>query len=415
LSRRLFKTVRSKQKPIGSSAEALRQAHVGVRVMEAANNYARADTPLYSPLEAPRNSERYHGHYYRDDGMFWDHVLHDPDSLWGVRFRFGILALSEWVARVPGLYWKDEAKQMRKLSPEAIEVQKEDWTQYTPWGKSQVVLGGVGTMRLPPGPDGTRLCSITSTINVSAGVPVLIGPEVWDEICSRRRSRPYTPEGRLLRGSGRWQPMSQTWEQRFPSTQGMPRGYLVLDDVRTFDNTSGTLIHPFTIMEYQSGAKELFDFVYAGVDTQIPGYRDRIESFFARYKDERGRNGRYLLAADMINPLWDAQYNSPAELCQYDPPAGSQLALLEARVRERMTSGEGKIEALLETLGRICPDDLHLRTISSDIGIEPALWYKRVSLAELLSVFLDEVSRRGPEKLEALIDLVMLRQDLDIA
>ncbi|HEY0070384.1 MAG TPA: hypothetical protein VGE04_10490 [Chloroflexia bacterium] len=208
--------------------------------------------------------------------------------------------------------------------------------------------------------------------------------------------------------------MSETWAERFPITRGLPRGYLVLDVVKVDDYKTGTLIHPFTIMEYRSGSRELFDFVYAGVDTQIPGYRDKLERFFDSYKAERGRSGRYLLAGDMVNPLWDALYNSPAQLRQQDSSANANLELMEARVRERMMGGEETIEALLETLGRTCPDDQHVRVISQDVGIEPALWHTPEALARVINRFVREVVRQGPEKIEALIEVLALRVNLAV-
>ncbi len=327
----------------------LREAYVGVRVMETGDNFTRADAPLRSPPET-RVSQS--DEFFDDDGLVWERILHDPEGTWGLTFRFHDLVLSEWVARVPGLYWKPGAEQLRRLSPAAIEPTPDRWTQYRPWGKSQrVVMGGIGTLRLPPAQDGTRLVTLCSSLNASAGVPALLAPAVWDKICPRP---PYQAEGKVLSGAARWQPMAEAWASRFPSTRDIPRGYLVLDNpdaITLHEETSPTQIHPCTVMEYRSGAKELFDFVYATADTTEPSYRGKLESFFDRYKGEQERYGRYLLAGDMVNALWEAEFNSPAELRRDDPSAGSQLALLEARVREHML-GEGTIEALLEASAR---------------------------------------------------------------
>ncbi len=47
-----------------------------------------------------------------------------------------------------------------------------------------------------------------------------------------------------------------------------------------------------------------------------------------------------------------------------------------------------------------------MRRLSKEIGIEPAVWYRRASLAEICSQFMAEVVRQGQEKIEALIEVL---------
>jgi len=377
----------------------LREAYVGVRIMETNDNYSRADAPLIS-LPETRSIGAYQ--YYDADEYVWERILRDPEGQWGITYHFDPLAMSEWVARVPGLYWKPGSKEMRLLSPAAQEPSESHWKQYRPWGKSQLVaMGGIGTLRLPPANDGTRLVTLTTSLNTSAGVPALVTPAVWDKICP---NPPYQAEGKVLSGEARWQSMSETWASRFPSTRGIPRGYLVLDNpdaIQVVKEVSATQIHPFTVMEYRFGAKELYDFVYATADTKSSSYRGELEEFFARYKGEQGRYGHYLLAGDVAMPLWDSDYNSPEDLRRADPSADSQLKLLEARVRQRML-GEDSIERLLEALGSTSTSNEDVRRISKDIGIEPTIWFRGGSLAEVCSQFMDEVLRQN--KLEELVE-----------
>jgi DNA-binding transcriptional MocR family regulator len=42
--------------------------------------------------------------------------------------------------------------------------------------------------------------------------------------------------------------------------------------------------------------------------------RAALEQFFGWYASDAGRFGRYLLAGDMLNPMWDAQFDTPADL-----------------------------------------------------------------------------------------------------
>ena len=377
----------------------LREAYIGVRIMETNDNYSRADAPLITP---PETRSRGAYQYYDADEYVWERILRDPEGQWGITFHFDPLAMSEWVARVPGLYWKPGSKEMRLLSPAAQEPTESHWTQYRPWGKSQVVaMGGIGTLRLPPANDGIRLVTLTTSLNASAGVPALVAPAVWDKICP---TPPYQPEGKVLSGEARWQAMSETWASRFLNTRGIPRGYLVLDNpdaIQVGEEVSATQIHPFTVMEYRSGAKELFDFVYATADTKLSSYRGELEEFFEKYKNDQGRYGRYLLAGDVALPLWDSVHNSPEDLRRADPTAGSQLNLLEARVHEHMLGGD-TIERLLEALGSTSTSKEDVERISKDIGIEPSSWFRGGTLAEVCSQLMDVVVQ--DKKLEELVE-----------
>lgn len=375
----------------------LRRAFIGCRVIETAENYARADTPL---VDRPVASAGVGGRGYYDDGEFWRGILADPDALWGATISIDPVALSEWVARVPGLYWRPESEQLRQLSPEAVEYQSQAWITFRPWGKSQKVMGGIGTLRLPPAADGYRLATLTTTCNVSAGVPVLIAPEAWEH----HRLR----EGVVLGGQARWQAMARGWSSLFPSTRGIPRGTLVVDrpeDLRVFeaDDRVPTVIHPFTIMEYYQGGLELFDYVYAAADTGESGYRGRLERFFGAYKDKQERYGRYLLAGDALSPLWDAQFESPEDLRRADPSSGSQLSLLEARVRERHL-GENLTEDLLEALATTCDTAGDVRRLSEEAGIPPAVWFAGGTVAEVSSQLVSVALER--DRLAALVEVL---------
>jgi hypothetical protein len=387
------------------SYTSLREAYVDARIVETCDNYARADAPLLEQTE--RQGSNGDDLHYDDDETFWQDKLANPDRGWDADVFFHYAVLSEWVARVPGLYWKPESAKLRQLSPAAIEHESDRWITYKPSGKSQKVMGGIGTFRLPSANDGTRLVTLTTTGNASAGVPALIFPDVWDKI---RKFR--SPEGRLLSyGKARWQAMAQGWAERFQSTRDIPRGYLVLDDpdaiqIDEFQFSNPVQIHPFTVMEYYTGSKELFDYVYATADTGDPNYRSYLETFFGQYRNELNRYGRYLLAGDMVNSLWDAEYDSPEALRRSDPSAVPQLNLLEARVRESL-QGKDTIADLLEVMGRTCADGEDVKTLSKEVGIPPTIWFRGGTVAEICSQFLDAILHRN--KLPEFVEVFALR------
>lgn len=381
--------------------QSLKRAATASRLIETADNYSRADDPLrYGP--EIRQSDSYPYAVY-DEGDFWHSVFGQPETWWGRKLEITLpSALSEWVARVPGLYWKPESAKMRELTDDAIEMQSARWITYTPQGKSQKVLGGVGTLRLAASADGYRLATLALGLNVSAGIPALIAPDVWEYH--------RLGEGSLVRGRGRWQAMASEWSSHFPSIRGIPRGCLVIDTPSDLEvdesDVAPTLLHPFTIMEYYQGNAEYFDYVFASADTGDARYRQELEVFFDGYRRERGRLGTYLLAGDIANPLWDAQYDSPAALRRADAAAESELNLLEERIRRRML-GDDTIETLLQVLGRHVDSVNELKQLSDEIGFPSATWFRGGTVAEGSNQLIDTALQH--KKLDALVEVCMTR------
>ena len=375
----------------------LLQAYTGARIVETNDNYARADGPLKTAREVEPSSGTL---YFYEDGDFWVRILQQSGQLWNSTVvTKGPVVMSEWVARVPGLFWTPESLRLRQLTPAAVESKSNGWSTFTPWGKSQLVMGGIGTFRLAPGADGTQLVTLSSSHNATAGVPALISPDVGQKI--RRRGR---CEGRALYARGRWMPMAEGWADRFKSTRALPRGYLVVDDgdaVEVLDMQGPVQIHPFTVMDYHSGSKELFDYVYATADTGEPAYRSYLARFFDSYKKAKERDGRYLLPGDSVDPLWDAEFSSPADLRRTDPTAQSHLGLLEARVREHML-GDDTVERLLERIAATATSPEDIQRIAKDASIPPARWFRGGTLAQIASQLVAEAVSLN--KLDALVE-----------
>jgi len=376
--------------------------YIGIRILETSNNYALADGPLMNP---PKTRGTLNDWHLDSDEEFWLTVLQYPEQAWGTRLHIvQPVAISEWIARVPGLFWKPGVHQFREYQKGIYELIGR-WRWQLPRAKSARVMGGIGTLRLPPSEDGTRLVTLTTGQNASAGIPALVSPDVWDKICCQGQA-----EGRVIRipDGARWQPMSVGWAAQSQATNDIPRGYLVIrdpDGVKVLDMVAPTLIHPFSVMEYREGAKELFDYVFATADTG-EAFHGRLEAFFADYAQAKDRHGRYLLAGDMVHPIWKADFNTPAELRRIDPAAGSQLALLEARVRQHMM-GEDTIERVLEALAKTSRASADLQRISVDCGMEPVFWLKGGTLAEQASQLVEEALRHA--RLEQLIETIAKR------
>jgi hypothetical protein len=301
---------------------------------------------------------------------------------------------------VPGLFWSQGAKALRKITPDVVEYKSNDWLVLQPGGKSKQVLGGIGTIKFPADENGFRLLSLSFGRNASSGIPVLISPAVWEH--------PQIDDGSVLQLRAKWQPMMTEWAERFPSIKGIPRGHLVVNQLEqvldVVDRRVSTQFHPCTVMEYYQGNTKLYDFVFATVDTGVENYRKDVETFFEQYKKDRGRFGRYLMSADMTDPLWEAEYDNPAALLRTEPGAKSQFELLQMRVRGDTFKGRN-LEVIVEFLAREYEND-GLKRISQMIGIPPAHWFTRGPTADSAVQLVHLCVERG--KVEELLDAVAI-------
>lgn len=362
----------------------LDRAAKGAAILDAVANYGRA--VIDAPPPRPQSAGFL---FHASDEYFWTNLPVAPHpqpfgSAVGIPMP---LILSEWVARVPGLYWTESARLRRAKGRELVESRSGHAITLKPFGKSEVVAGGVGTLKLPPSNDGYHLVTITSSANASAGVPALISPEVWDHH--------HLGEGAVVSVTeATWQPMSGTWTPLFPTTSHLPRAYIRIDDpdaVTVTERGAATEVHPFSIMKYYSGAAELFAFVFDTAYTTDPGHRREVERFFETYRNAEGRMGEYLLDADVTQPMWRSRYHSPAELRQAEE-------LLERRIHDAMI-GIDLTERILIILSQLNHGEL--QRISDDLGIPPQTWFQGESVAKEAVNFLARVPR---ERTASVID-----------
>jgi hypothetical protein len=369
--------------------EALTRVFTATQIGETIADYPLADQPLN---ESERENARTRDieDAFEDDRSFWWHLMsHEPSKRRTRVFRIDGAALCEWIARVPGLFWVPGSQLMRRIKPALIEEKTRNWITYQPLGKSQKVMGGIGTLKLPPAADGYRLMTLTTTLNASAGIPALVSPEIWEA--------GWCGEGSVTSATAKWQPMIETWAAQFPSVKGIPRGHLVLNQrsqVRVYGQEAPVQIHPFSIMQYWSGSAQLLDYVYASVDTAEPSFRSKLTEFFEDYRAAADRDGEYLLAADVSDPMWDAWFSSPAEL--RDSRRAPQLRLIEARVRDSV-AGQDVVDALVRVLSE--SDDVKdLRRLSKDAGIEFQRWSAGGTVAEESARLVAEAVRSGKQQ-----------------
>jgi hypothetical protein len=262
-------------------------------------------------------------HEYTDEESFWHEVLGSGLNSSAVKtVHLRAFGLSRWVPRVPGLYWKDTAQQLRqraaqyRLPVQVIQPNTYDAMPgaiFSPTGKTLRLLGGVGNVRLLPTISGTLFVA-SSSGKYWQGVPVLLRPDVWQKLGN-------IEEGTVADIRGTWTPMPRDVAQGLGGEAGIPRYCLVVAEARHIKRKPGAqmggLSSAWTLFERRDPQTNLsrLDFAYclfkangAGtLSTNIPGLleEDAAGDWLRAYVD--GFNGQALTDYDeempRLNPL----------------------------------------------------------------------------------------------------------------
>jgi hypothetical protein len=279
------------------------------RINETLENYVLAGGDVKTGAQKGKDPDQ----IIYDERNFWNHFFDSPELYWNKLFSIRQCILSLWVPRIPGLFHTKSGRQMREQgynhqagTDKEFKINRE----LLPIGKSGVVLGGIGTFLFPPDIQGNQLVTLSLSYNASSGIPALISESVLATLKLK--------EGDLLKiKKAKWCKMSIEWAQRFPSIREIKRGYFSInnpEDVEVLNRNIPMEIHPCSIMEYESKEGVLFDYVFVTVDSQERRYRKLASDFFEYYRTKEGRNGKFLIAADIAEPLFDSKYVSPESL-----------------------------------------------------------------------------------------------------
>lgn len=370
----------------------LTELYKGTKLIETIENYALADDVNLLNENIP-NCENF---YFYTDEEFWKNIIANPNKYWNQKIDLFNFVISDWVARVPGLYWTPSSEKIRHHNKEDIALQSKQWIEFHPPGKSKKVMGGVGTLLLPPTDEGKVLLSISATCNASTGIPFLCFPEVYVHLKIKQG------DCVIIRGA-KWQPMDIYWASKFASTKDIPRGYLVIDSIdkiQILERNYPIVYHPFSLMEYEYQDSLFYDFVYLTADNKVPNINTEIARFFKEYANKEGRNGEYLLNPNIVNPIFPSRYLSPTELTQASEKA--KVNLLYERIRGAYFK-EQSIEQLIIKLPQYYQSSVAVRTLAKNIGVNVSILVED-SAVNMSSQLIDLCIKK--ELIENLVDRV---------
>jgi len=341
----------------------LQELYKGAKIIETIENYSFAQETTSQSVVDDANTT----YWFYNDKEFWKSIIAEPTKYWGQKINLFNFVVSDWIARVPGLYWSSSSELVRQHRQEEIAMQSKQWLEFYPPGKSKKVMGGVGTLLLPPTDDGKRLMSISAGCNASVGIPILFFPEVIDMLKIRQGDCVVIREAK-------WQPMDTHWASKFASTKDIPRGYLLIDSIdkiEVYKKDCPIEYHPFSLMEYEHQDSVFYDFVYVTADSKVLDVDSKIQSFFENYAKKDERFGEYLLNPNLVKPIFESRYFCPLELTHASEKA--KLNLLYERIRGAHFKGVS-VEQLIIKLPQFYQSSMSIRTLAKNIGLNISLF-----------------------------------------
>lgn len=365
------------------------EIYKATRLTETADNYAVADQVDFA---GSRNIQGASNNVIVNESKFWAASLKNPEMYIDLAFDLPSVTLSDWIPRVPGLFFRDNSLQLRQIADLS-------GVGYMPHMESVYVMGGFGTSRFPPDLSGNRIVSVTTSTSATCAIPAIIPNTVWNHLS-------LEPGDKLSLMKVTWRSMVGEWSQRFESVRGIPRAYLFIEDesqIRVVGKTNPPWYYPYTIMEHTVGNALHYDYVFGTVENNESS--QWLSDWFERYLRNRVNNGRYLLNPDPTHPLFDTAYDSPEQLRRAESGGRYHLEILKEKIRGAYFNGR-QIEEIIQLLSNSYADNDNIRRIATYLTF-PAVQFASSRPADRISQLVDWCID-NPGKMEELIDKIIV-------
>ena len=143
------------------------------------------DAALYKKIKS-EESENVLFKSYNANQEFWSDCL--SNILYeGKTIKLENFCILEWLPYSPGLYYTDRAIESRRL---AKYMMSEDKNEYLPLGKTNMMLGGVGSVRLAS-ENGKYYLNASSTGTSHQGIAIIVNKETYNTLIDEVKQEGY--------------------------------------------------------------------------------------------------------------------------------------------------------------------------------------------------------------------------------
>lgn len=122
---------------------------------------------------------------YQKEYQFWQDVMGSRQIYETRRVRLNNFLLCSWIPRAPGQYYTSEARDYRRISKYYVRERDKGFVIFDPYGKSSMVNGGVGCLRLTQkqvGNESLQFLCATSTGVAHKGLLVGLPRKLYENL-----------------------------------------------------------------------------------------------------------------------------------------------------------------------------------------------------------------------------------------
>jgi hypothetical protein len=268
---------------------------------------------------------------FGDEAALWQAALAGRGFYETRRLVLKEVVLTDWLPRSPGRYHTREAWHARGEAQSRIAERHGDHVVYSPDGKTSMVQGGVGCLRLAAkqiGGQRVKFLGATTSGVVHRGFVVALDEELYGEIAAQVDHR----GGVRCTGAGTIRYWRSSEPLDFFMAKDVPRVYLGVDQLhpaaRRPDDVSRIDVTP--AVTFASDGREFF--AYSHFRPGDPGDVARAAGWLSHYVVERHR-GRVLTDFDELVPRFADTAAPLRELMDVHVPVDRIAAELHASGR----------------------------------------------------------------------------------
>jgi tetratricopeptide (TPR) repeat protein len=165
---------------------------------------------------------------YENNEQFWTDIIHNGHRKAGKHISLKEFHLTEWIARSPGTYFLPESRTRRERVKE--EFFDHNRQEYVPEGKGEMVLAGVGSLRLDYRPiDGKEHAFLGATSDgiTHEGIPVAVQKDKHEKLIDKIRDS----GGCICKISGKLEVLPDPFQLNVEYHRRIPKFYLMADEI----------------------------------------------------------------------------------------------------------------------------------------------------------------------------------------
>ena len=171
---------------------------------------------------------------YKTERIFWEDLISNNSLSELSKIRLEKFKLLEWVPQSPGCYHTEDAKWSRERAENFVNRDSDGYTIYDPYGKLQMIRGGVGCLRLASkminGINVKFLCATSSGV-AHRGILVSLKSELYAQV-----AQTIAKSGAILCDlDGTLKVWPESDEIPFHRQLGVPKIYVDVEEIHIRD------------------------------------------------------------------------------------------------------------------------------------------------------------------------------------